>query len=743
MKAAAVLLVGILLSVTVVTASGEAPVEGDERAPRRVPRVDSPVNVDAVLDESIWEQALHLELPYEQRPGDSTPAGVETEVLLAYGESHVYAAFIAHDPDPSRISAHLSDRDKIWSDDWVLLVLDTFNSERQAYNFACNPLGVQGDTYESPHGEDSSWDAIWDSAGRLTADGYVVEMAIPFGSLRFQRTDGEQVWGFDVARSYPRNVSYRFGIFEVDRDNNCYACQYPKLVGFAGASPGRNLEFDPTVSAVTTQERKDWPEGDFSELDSSQEFGLTARWGVTPSLTLSGTANPDFSQVEADAWQLDVNKQFALYYNEKRPFFLEGAEIFQDRLRAVYTRTLADPVWGLKLTGKEGDNTLGAFVVQDERTNLLVPGVESSTWTTLDMETTAASVRYRRDIGQASAIGVLATDREGEDYFNRVAGADAYFHFLNSERVDVQVLGSQTSYPDSTAADYEQPAGEFGGLAVDAAYMHSSESVTWHVHYRGVDDDFRSDLGFRPMVGERHVCSGTSHTWRGDADHWYTSMRVEGNFSQNTRTNGDLIGRNGNIGATYRGPMQSELAVSLDNGKTVYQGEEYDVTLGYVYGYIRPITPIGINVFAAYGEDVDYDNNRLGKALTVESSVICNFGRHLYTMVRHAHDHMDVDGERLYTANVFYAKAIYQFNRRAFLRAIIQYADYDYETEMYGFEVEPKERYLSSQVLFSYKINPQTVLFLGYSDGGYGDEDIDPTRYEYTLFAKIGYAFVL
>ncbi|TFG39015.1 MAG: hydrolase, partial [Candidatus Aminicenantes bacterium] len=355
MKAAVVLLVGILLSTVTVTAAGATPAELGERATQRVPRVDSPVGVDAVLDEDVWDQALRLELPYEQRPGDSTPAEVETEVLLAYGESHVYAAFIAHDPDPSQICAHLSDRDKIWSDDWVLLVLDTFNSERQAYNFACNPLGVQGDTYESPHGEDESWDATWDSAGRLTGDGYIVEMAIPFSSLRFQRTEGEQVWGFDVARSYPRSVSYRFGIFEVDRDSNCYACQYPKLIGFAGASPGRNLEFDPTVSAVTTQERKDWPEGDFSELDSSQDFGLTARWGVTPNLTLSGTANPDFSQVEADAWQLDVNKQFALFYDEKRPFFTEGAEIFRDRLSGVYTRTLADPSWGLKLTGKEGD----------------------------------------------------------------------------------------------------------------------------------------------------------------------------------------------------------------------------------------------------------------------------------------------------------------------------------------------------------------------------------------------------
>ena len=743
MKAVVVLLVGILLSTIAATAAGVASGEDGERVPHRVPHVDSSVLVNAVLDEDVWNEALRLELPYEQRPGDSTPAEVGTEVLLAYGESHVYAAFIAHDPDPSQISAHLSDRDKIWSDDWVLIVLDTFNSERQAYNFACNPLGVQGDTYESPHGEDTSWDAIWDSAGRLTDDGYIVEMAIPFGSLTFQRTEGDQIWGFDVARNYPRNVSYRFGIFQVDRDNNCYACQYPKLIGFSGASPGKNLEFDPTFSAVTTRERRDWPEGDFSELDSSQELGLTAKWGVTPSLTLSGTANPDFSHVEADAWQLDVNKQFALYYDEKRPFFLEGAEIFQDRLHGVYTRTLADPSWGLKLTGKEGDNTLGAFVVRDERTNLLVPGVESSTWTTLDMETTAAAVRYRRDVGQSSAIGVLATDREGDDYSNRVAGVDAYFYLLNSERVDVQLLGSQTSYPDSTAADHDQPTGKFEGLAVDAAYMHSSENVGWHLHYRGVDDNFRSDLGFRPRIGERHVCSGTSYTWRGDADHWYTTLRMSADGGQNTRTDGNLLRRWGSLSASYYGPMQSELSVVAETAREIYEGEEYDLTLGYAFAYVRPVSALGINMFVAYGEDIHYDNNRLGKGLTVEPAVVCKFGKHLHGFLSHSYENMDVDGERLYTANVSYAKAIYQFNRRAFLRAVVQYADYEYETEMYGFEIDPRERYLSSQVLFSYKINPQTVLFLGYSDSGYGDQDVDPSRDQYTLFAKIGYAFVL
>jgi hypothetical protein len=743
MRTAVAVLIATALAATATTAASPATDVVMDETPHRVPRVESSVSVDGVLDERLWTEALRVELPYEQRPGDGTPADVTTEVLLAYGESHVYAAFIAHDPDPSEIRARLSDRDRIWSDDWVLLVLDTFNSERQAYNFASNPLGVQGDTYESPHGESESWDAIWDSSGRITDDGYVVEMTIPFSSLRFQRTEGDQVWGFDVARNRPRSVSYRYGIFKPDRDNNCYICQYPKLVGFAGASPGRNLEFVPTFSAFNTQQRDDWPAGDFSEANSSEEFGATARWGFTPNLMLAGTVNPDFSHVEADAWQLEVNEQFALHYEEKRPFFLEGEEIFSDRLFAVYTRTLADPEWGVKLTGREGANTIGAFIVRDAMTNLVIPGSEASYMTTLDMKTNAAALRYRRDVGGASAVGLLATAREGDNYYNRVAGVDGYFYFLNSERVDVQVLGSLTSYPDSTSADYGQPDDEFSGFAVDAAYMHSSENVSWHAHYRDVADDFRSDLGFRPQVGSRHFCSGTGYSWLGDSDNWYTRIDAQVGFGQNTESDGDLQKRWMDLTAAYYGPLQSELYMGPAFQQEVYDGVEYDLNLATLFAFVRPSAALSFNFFAGYGDAIDYDNGRAGTSLNLEPVVGCKLGKHFYAMLSHSYEHMNIGEERLYTANVSYLKGIYQFNRRAFLRAILQYADYRYEPEMYVDDVDPEWQHLASQVLFSYKLNPQTVLFLGYSDNAFGEEGVDLTRSDYTLFAKVGYAFAL
>lgn len=714
-----------------------------ERRPFAVPAITGRITIDGAIDRREWDGALALELAYEQSPGENTEPPAETTVLLAHDGSRVCAAFICEDPDPSAIRAQYTDRDKIWADDWVLLVLDTFNSEREACNFACNPLGIQGDTYESPHGESDAWDAIWDSAGRITSEGYEVEMAIPFSSLRFQRTDGEQIWGFDVARSYPRNVTHRLGFFPVDRDNECYACQYSKIVGFEGASPGRNIELNPTVTALATQQRPGWTEGDFGHPDDEYEAGVTARWGITPNMSLTATANPDFSQVEADAWQLDVNTKFAVLYDEKRPFFLEGADIFTDQLSAVYTRTVGDPLWGVKLTGREGSHTVGAFVARDEITNLLIPGEERSSLTSLGMETTAAALRYRLDLGRSSGAGILVTSREGDDYHNRTAGVDGFLRFLKSERLDFQVLGAWTQYPDSTALAFGQPAGELSDVGLDATYSHRSENIHWYVHHRYIGRDFRSDLGFRPHVGERHVCMGIARNWRREAGSWFTLIEVGTTHGHNWFQNGDLQSHATNVFLDYAGPLQSRIYVSPEYGTEVYGGKEYDLAGLYAFGQLRPSALLSLEWELVAGDGIDYDNNRKGKGFQFEPSVRLRVGRHLDVSASHGYSFMDVGGERLYTTNISYLKAVYQFNSRTFLRGIVQYIDYDFTPELYIDPVNSEEQWLSTQLLFSYKVNPRTIFYLGYSDGHYGDQGVDLTQTDRTLFAKIGYAWVL
>jgi hypothetical protein len=518
--------VGLYLAAVPISASAnDSNGSGTVENPYLVPGTGSEIVVDARLIEEAWGNALVIELDYEVSPGENVPPPVRTEVLLTYNTSTLYVAFRCYDPDPSAIRAHLSDRDRIDGDDWVGVILDTFNDERRSFDLMVNPLGVQSDFIESETGG-GSWDGIWNSAGQITDWGYVVEMAIPFNQLRFQRSGKTQVWGFDGVRSYPRSQTHHLGTFPRDRGNNCYLCQAIKIEGFDGASPGHNIEISPTVTGVRTDARREFPDGPLEKQNQKTEIGATARWGLTPNLTFSGTINPDFSQIEADALRLDINQPFALYYPERRPFFTEGADFFDTLKSAIYTRTMRDPRWGLKLTGKGRSNTIGAYVVEDELTNLIFPGSQGSGSTSLAMKSTATVLRYKRDIGSQYTIGALATDREGVNYFNRVYGLDADLRFTQTDQIQLQFIGSYTRYPHAVAEEFGQPGGRFDDRYIAFEWDHATRTHYIWLDYDDVGDGFRADLGFIPRVGFRNVEGGYFYTWNAPEDAWWSMFRA-------------------------------------------------------------------------------------------------------------------------------------------------------------------------------------------------------------------------
>ena len=730
----------LFLAVLLLLAGASAAEDG-EKSPHYVPRVSSKIKVDGVLNEPIWDEALVLEIAYEVRPGENVPPPVRTEFLMAHDETRLYCAYRAYDPDPSAIRARLCDRDHLWDDDWVALVLDTFNDQRRNFLLVCNPLGVQADNIETTSGEGAEWDPIWDSAGRITEWGYVIELAVPFSSLRFQRSDEDQVWGIDAIRSYPRVVRHHLGLFPRDRNNNCYLCQADKIVGFAGVRPGKNIEIDPTFSTVHTQSREE-PGEDFGETDSRYDPGLTARWGFTPNLTLNATVNPDFSQVEADAPQLDINTQFALSYDEKRPFFLEAADYFHSRLSVVYTRTLAEPNWGVKVTGKEGLGAIGFFAVEDDITNIILPGSQGSDWTSLNTKSIASAARYRHDLGSSSTLGLFLTDREADDYHNRLLGLDGEFRFAKTEVIKVQGLGSQTAYPASVAEEFGQPERDFEGYAYDIYYLHGTRGLDWYALHRKVDRDFRADLGFQPKVGYRYSEAGWGHTWHNDGDNWWNMLNFGADYEYEDEVDGDLLHKGVASWFNYSGLSESYLDVWGFYGKRKYAGREFDGGWVVFDGGFWPTGWLYFFLEGSLGDAIDYDNIRDASDIMLRPVISYKCGRHLQFDMSHTYYKLDVAEGRLFDANISRIKAVYQFNIRSFFRAIVQYKDYRREQDLYVEEVDSKTQQLETQFLFSYKVNPQTVLFLGYSDFHLGDQDFDLTQFNRTLFAKIGYAWI-
>lgn len=733
-----------LVATTLVTVIGASASLAADSEPHQVPRIAGPIAVDGVLDEAGWGEALVLELGYEVRPAENTPALVRTEVLLGFDDSHLYAAFRAFDPDPTAIRARYSDRDRLLNDDWVALILDTFDDARRYFEFFVNPLGIQADGIESTGGDTVlEWDAIWDSAGQIGPDGYVVEIAIPFSSLRFQPTDGEQTWRFDAVRSYPRTVDHRLALFPRDRSNNCYMCQSDRIRGFEGASPGHALELDATLTALRSEAREPFPDGDFESRESDAELGLTARWGVTPNLNLSAAINPDFSQVEADAAQLDINTQFSLFYPEKRPFFLEGVDYFSTPLNAVYTRTMAEPAWGLKAAGKIGAGALGVFAVRDDVTNLLFPGPERSGTGSLDGASTASVVRYRHDIGGSSTVGGLVTSREAGGYHNRLYAADFNLRFTPRDTLLGQVAYTDTRYPDDVATFAGQPSGSFDGNATDVMFMHVTRSFEYYAHYIGISPGVRADLGFMPRAGYRFYDSGVLFTWQqNDPRHWYNLFKVWLGYEYEEDWDGAMLRTAPGTFVEYHGPLQTSFFATIYGGCRTYRGVEYDNRSIDARFEIVPLGDLTLGLRLQAGDAVDYEFGRAGDRLRLTPSLQLYAGRHLNLELAHIHERLDIDQGRLYTADLSELRTIYQFNRRAFLRLILQYDDHSYEEDRYPRPIDPRYRHLLTQLLFSYKINPWTALYLGYSDTSLGDSQLSLTRSDRTAFLKIGYAWV-
>ena len=705
--------------------------------------------IDGRLDEAAWADALEISLDYEYTPGDGVKPPVETRVFLLYDSRQLYVAFRADDPEPSQIRAHLMDRDEaatLSQDDHVVLTIDTFDSQRRAFRFRVNPFGVQSDALFSQVDEvdDDSWDIVWRSAGRIDDRGWSVEIAIPFNQLRFPRDESAQTWGFDFERSYPRNVRHRMAATYRARDNTCVICQAPRIAGFEGMEPGLNLEIAPTLTANRTDRASRFG-GPLESGEDEVEGGLTVRYSPTPSLTLNAAVNPDFSQVEADAAQLAVNERFALFFPEQRPFFLESADFFSTQIPLVFTRTVVDPAWGVKLTGKAGANAFGLFTAQDETNNLVLPSTNGSTFASIDEEVLSTVARWRRDIGDSSTLGVLYSGREGEgDYRNHVAGLDGFFRFNGQHSLRVQAAFTDTRYPDAFADAFAQPRGDFGGHAVEGFYVYSSRDWIGSLGYRNFGTGFRADSGFTPRAGfETWRGELTRVHWADDADDWYTLIQYGGLFFQTRNQDGDLNDQLLQLSGGFQGPLQTDLTVSASlrdqtAGSVLFE----DQPQLSAFFEIQPTGDARFTLFAEVGDDVDLQNAREAENLSFNPTAELKLGAHLNAQFDYLQQDLDVDGGRLFRARLAQSQLVYQFNVRTFIRGIFQYLDVDYTPELFLVEPPPDIEQLFSQLLFSYTVNPQTVLFLGYSETRQGFNGADLDEVDRTFFLKLGYAWI-
>jgi hypothetical protein len=552
------------------------------------------------------------------------------------------------------------------------------------------------------------------------------------------------VWGFNAERARVRDKQYWVGAIPIDRNNSCRWCQLLKIEGFEDVKPGKNLELIPAVTMTDTSSRSDFPSGELERGSTEVAGALSAHWSMTTGLTVSGTLNPDFSHVEADALQLDINEPFALLYEEKRPFFSEGADFFQTHMRIVHTRTMRDPVWGLKLGGKEQAHTLGAYVVEDDVTNLLFPATRSSVGTSLDESNISAVLRYAKDFGSHSTLGGIVTSREGTDYFNRAAGVDAIFRVNEADTVVAQAMTSSTRYPDPVAEEFDQPYGNFQGNGLSLGYEHRTRKSNWRANYERFDDEFRADLGFIPQVGFHEAKVNFSYQWWAPTGSWWSRFEVGCDGESGADKERETLRRDAGVWFQYKGTLHSSLFVGAWRGIEGFRGREFDFIDVAIEGVLRPLNDFTLVLNSQVGDQIDYRNARLGKSLRLVPRILWNANRHLAIDLRSAFERMDVDGRRYYTAAIGRAKVTYHFNDRSFVHAILQYVDYDYrDAWSSGVDVPDDTQSFSIQLLYSYKLNPRSMLFAGYSESSFGGSRYVLTKANRTLFVKVGYSLSL
>jgi len=711
-----------------------------------VPHTTQSASIDGVLDELFWDSALLVELGIETSPAENTSAPVTTMAYLVRNDEYLYIAFIADDPAIDLIRASFKDHDTIMSEDWVGVSLDTFNDERRSYEFYVNPYGAQLDALFNDvlENTDDSWDTLWKSGGKMDATGYRVEIAIPFRSLRFTNQERGNVWGITFMRHYPRGVPHRLADVPQDRSRNCTLCQYPKYnLHSIPQSSARGIEITPTLSFlqadVREPDKSDWDTG-----DTEYEPGLDFAWNINTQNVLSATFNPDFSQVESDALLLDVNTAFALFYPEKRTFFLEGIDYFQTEENTVFTRNVINPDAGVKLTGKTGRHMYAAFYARDTVTSFVIPGPLYSSIGFIDDASDDFVGRYRLDIGETSTVGTLVTTRQSGDYSSTLLAVDGRYVFNEQNSLTYLLMNSETRYPDKLAEEHGQPRGTFDDQGLYLRYEFKNRD--WHnqLTYRDYGDGLRADMGFMTKVGYDRAGVFSDRYFYGDDDNWWHTIRAHLNWTITHDEEGEMIRRGNEVAVEIRGPLQSVLYFNRANLSKYWDGVLYDGSFLEFYGETRPNKKWIFQLASIIGDEVDLANSRLADSMKLAFWAQYKPSDHLTMSTDIAFTELEYKGARILRALINDFRITYQFNLKHRLELTLQYQAVDRNPAMYNDPVPKTGDNLATRLVYSYKINPRTVIYAGYSDNAIADDQINSlTRTERTAFLKFSYGYDL
>lgn len=774
----------------------------ERKSPVRIPRFAAAPVIDGQLDDAVWQNAAVFGEFVQTNPGDNVAPTHPTEFMMGYDAKNLYLAFRVKQ-DKSTVRATVARRDNIFNDDYVLVHLDTFNDQRQAYLLFFSPLGIQADgTFTEGRGEDYSLDIVMDSKGVLTEDGFTIEVAIPFKSLRYEAGKDKQ-WGLHINRRVKYKNNEYNSWMPTNRSISGWLNQAGHITGLEGIETTRQLELNPSLTLSETGRRTRFtfdgdPAGRFVNEGVKAEFGTTAKFSITPTITLDFAYNPDFAQVEADAPVTTANQRFPIFFAEKRPFFLERIDIFRSGLDVVNTRAIVDPDVAVKLTGRRGRNTFGVLYAsdnapgnysKDERQGLFECQLKRKTDPTavcdierfVDKNAHIGILRVKRDVGSQHSLGFFATTYNFIERHNDTAGFDGRFRLSPKTFTEFQVLGT-TSRQNFYDPDLDRTLYRTGnGFGYRAYLERSDRNLYMNFLAIGRTRDYRADVGFTQRYDTNYLGSyiryetdrdqtktivfkrvqnatNISYDWRGRSQYEITDTSgmlalqrqtfIRGNFqlgyervfehefgANRTATRpGAFFGPSSERSAPFKA---FQFLFETTPNKQFYAFFFVDHTWGlmdYDLGN-GPDFPRASRA-ARLDPDNGFDPGP-GDQLSIESGV-------RYQPTTEFQTQLNYDKRRLvrhdtglvaFDDNIFSSRSTYQFSRNTFARLRVDYSTLS--------------KHIRPQLVAGWTPNPGTALYVGYNDDvSYNGYNPFTKRFEpglqgngRTFFIKAAYLF--
>ena len=653
-----------------------------------VPRTENPPHIDGIIEEAAWSEALRFDNFKTLNPDYGKEPTQKTVAYMTYDSENIYFAIRCFDTEPKKIKSSVSSRDAMFQDDYVAVMLDTFGTMQEAFGFFLNPLGIQGDGMINADGNaEATFDMVWYSKGQIDEEGFSVEFQVPLQSIRFP---SGKVLPMRVAffRKITRS-SETIGSPPMYADKGSIIKQ-SQLISVSGLQYKRVYEFIP---ALTHSQRQSHEAGDMKTDEKQTDFSLTGKVGITSDLTLDATYNPDFSQVESDAGQIDINLRYALFFSEKRPFFLEGNELFQfagnvedgPLAMVVHTRTIVDPRFGFKLSGKLGrKNTIAAIYANDDLPDDPV-----------DEHPDFMIARYKFSLKEDSYIGGFYTGKEYGRGFNRVIGSDGRFRLSGKSMASYHIFGS--------FSENEGGGGANNGHALGVNYVYGTRELVLDLGYQDISEDFRIDTGFITRTGLRRLSAFAMYRIYPKSEFiqriepFYWSFHLYDTKDKMFETVNLFTLRfwlPGNTQVRFDGLLANEVFAGQRFGRSGFgiQGTSQITKQLYMSLFFRNTGSVFYdpqNPFQGYG-------NRLGSALQFQPIEKLRF----VLSLSYVDFFRKSDREKLYDYTILRSLNTFQVNKYLFLRAIVEYNSF-------------RDR-LTADLLASFTYIPGTVFYIGY-----------------------------